>query len=155
MNLMGVLKDRLRADLTAAIKNRDEVRSTTLRMALTAVTNAEVAGEAQRELGEDEVLGLLTTEAKKRREAAAAFIGGGRPELAERERAEAAVLATYLPAQLSADEVAAIVAEAVAEAGVAGEGMRAMGRVMGLVQPRVRGRADGATVAAEARRQLE
>lgn len=151
---MGALKDRLRADLTGAIKSRDEVRSTTLRMALTAVTNAEVAGEAQRELGEDEVLGVLTTEAKKRREAAAAFTEGGRPELAERERAEAAVLATYLPAQLSADEVTAIVTEAVAEAGAAGEGMRAMGRVMGLVQPRVRGRADGAAVAAEVRRQL-
>lgn len=154
MPSMSALKDRLRADLTAAIKARDEVRSSTLRMALTALTNAEVAGKSQRELRDDEVLGVLTTEAKKRREAAEAFEAGGRQEMADKERAEAAVLADYLPEQLDEAEVAALVSEVIAELGVADQGMKAMGRVMGALQPRTRGRADGALVAAEVRRQL-
>ncbi len=151
---MSALKDRLRSDLTAAIKARDEVRSSTLRMVLTAITNAEVAGKEQRELSDDDVVGVLSSEAKKRREAATAFDDGGRPEMAEKERAEAAVLADYLPEQLSADDIAAIVTAAVEQTGAAGEGMRAMGKVMGAVQPQVKGRADGAAVAAEVRRQL-
>ena len=151
---MAMLKDRLRADLTAAIKARDEVRSATLRMVLTAITNAEVAGKEARELSDDEVVGVLTSEAKKRREAAAAFEEGGRAEMADKERAEGAVLADYLPEQLSTEEIVALVSAAIEQTGAAGEGMRAMGKVMGVVQPQVKGRADGAVVAAEVRRQL-
>jgi uncharacterized protein YqeY len=151
---MSALKDRLRADLTTSIKARDEIRSSTLRMVLTAITNAEVAGKEHRELTDDDILGVLSTEAKKRREAATAFDDGGRAAMADKERAEAAVIADYLPEQLGAADVAAIVTAAVEQAGAAGEGMKAMGRVMGLVQPQVKGRADGAAVAAEVRRQL-
>ncbi|WP_193665841.1 GatB/YqeY domain-containing protein [Nocardioides kribbensis] len=151
---MPALKDRLRADLTTAIKARDEVRSSTLRMVLSALTNAEVAGKQARELTDDDVVGVLTSEAKKRREAATAFADGGRDEMAAKERAEAEVIADYLPEQLSDAEVADIVSAAVAQTGAAGEGMRAMGKVMGLVQPQVKGRADGGAVAAEVRRQL-
>ena len=151
---MSALKDRLRADLTAAMKSRDEVRSGTLRMVLTAITNAEVAGKAARQLSDDEVVGVLSTEAKKRREAATAFADGGRQEMADKEVAEAAVIAEYLPEQMTTEEVEALVAETIAELGVAGEGMKAMGRVMGVLTPRTRGRADGGAVAAEVRRQL-
>lgn len=151
---MSDLKDRLRADLTASIKGRDALRSSTLRMVLTAVTNAEVAGKEAKELTDDEVLTVLTSEAKKRREAAEAFDAGDRPELAQKERDEAAILADYLPEQLDADEIAAIVAEVVESTGAAADGMKAMGKVMGAVQPRVKGRADGGAVAAEVRRQL-
>ena len=151
---MTSLKDRLRTDLTAAIKARDEVRSSTLRMILTAVTNAEVAGKVARSLSEEEIVDVLSSEAKKRREAAVAFEEGGRAESAAKERAEAAVIADYLPQQLSPEEIAAVVTEAVERLGVAGAGMKAMGQVMGVVQPQVKGRADGAAVAAEVRRQL-
>ncbi len=151
---MSTLKDRLRSDLTAAIKNRDQVRSSTLRMVLTAITNAEVAGKQARELSDDDVIGVLSTEAKKRREAATAFEEGGRSESAAKEQAEAAVIADYLPAQLSPEEIADLVTAAIAQTGAAGEGMRAMGKVMGVVQPQVKGRADGGVVAAEVRRQL-
>jgi len=151
---MSQLKDRLRADLTTAIKGRDEVRSSTLRMVLSAITNAEVAGKQARELSDDDIIGVLSTEAKKRREAATAFADGGRPEMAEKEVAEAAVIADYLPAQLSEQEIADLVTAAVAQLGVAGEGMKAMGKVMGVVTPQVKGRADGGAVAAEVRRQL-
>lgn len=151
---MSALKDRLRADLTAAIKQRDEVRSSTLRMVLTAITNAEVAGKQARELSDDDIVGVLASEAKRRREASTAFAEGGRSEMAAKEEAEAAVIADYLPEQLTAEEVTALVVAAVAQTGAVGEGMRAMGRVMGVLQPQVRGRADGAAVAAEVRRQL-
>ena len=151
---MSALKDRLRADLTAAIKARDEVRSSTLRMVLTAITNAEVAGKQSRELSDDDIVGVLSSEAKKRREAATAFEDGDRPEMAAKERAEATVLADYLPAQLSSEDVVAVVTAAVAQVGAAGEGMKAMGKVMAVVQPQVKGRADGGEVAAEVRRQL-
>ncbi len=151
---MSALKDRLRADLTTAIKARDEVRSGTLRMVLTAITNAEVAGKVARELSDDEVVGVLSTEAKKRREAAVAFADGGRQEMANKEVAEAAVIADYLPEQLTSAEIEALVSATIAELGVAGEGMKAMGRVMGVLTPQVRGRADGGAVAAEVKRQL-
>jgi uncharacterized protein YqeY len=151
---MSTLKDQLRTDLTTAMKARDEVRSSTLRMILTAVTNAEVAGKVAKELTDDEVLTVLAAEAKKRREAAVAFEEGDRPESAAKERAEAAVIQEYLPAQLGPEEIAAIVTAAVEQAGAAGAGPKAMGQVMGIVQPQVKGRADGAAVAAEARRQL-
>lgn len=151
---MAELKDRLRADLTAAIKARDALRASTLRMVLSAVTNAEVAGKQARELSNDEVLTVLTSEAKKRREAAEAFDTGNRPELAQKERDEAVILADYLPEPLTADEVRAIVTAAVESTGAAADGMKAMGKVMGVVQPQVKGRADGGVVAAEVRRQL-
>lgn len=154
MAAMSALKDRLRADLTAAMKARDELVASTLRMVLTAITNAEVAGKQARELSDDDVIGVLTSEAKKRREASTAFADGGRPEMAAKEQAEAGVIARYLPEPLSADEISDLVAAAIAETGAAGEGMRAMGKVMGRVQPQVRGRADGGAVAAEVRRQL-
>jgi len=151
---MNSLKDRLRTDLVTAIKARDEVRSSTIRMILTAVTNAEVAGSVAKELTDEDMLSVLSTEAKKRREAAVAFEEGGRPESAAKERAEAAVIADYLPAQLSPEEIAEIVTAAVGKLDAAGAGPKAMGKVMGLVQPQVKGRADGAAVAAEVRRQL-
>ncbi len=151
---MNSLKDRLRTDLVTAMKARDDVRSSTIRMILTAVTNAEVAGKTAKELSDDEMLSVLSTESKKRREAAVAFEEGNRPEMAAKERAEAAVIADYLPAQLSPEEIAAIVTAAVEKLGAAGGGPKAMGQVMGNVSPQVKGRADGAAVAAEVRRQL-
>lgn len=151
---MSALKDRLRADLTTAIKSRDAVRSSTLRMVLTAITNAEVAGKEQRELSDEDVIGVLSSEAKKRREAATAFDDAGRSELAEKEVAQAAVIADYLPAPLSDAEVGVIIDDAIAASGAAAEGMRAMGKVMGIVTPQVKGRADGAAVAAEVRSRL-
>jgi uncharacterized protein YqeY len=151
---MSVLKDRLRTDLTAAMKARDEVRSSTLRMVLTAITNAEVAGKEARELSDDDIIGVLSSEAKKRREAATAFTDGGRAEMAAKEAAEAEVIAEYLPAQLTGQEIADLVTSAIAQTGAADEGMKAMGKVMGMIQPQVKGRADGGAVAAEVRRQL-
>jgi uncharacterized protein YqeY len=142
----------LHADLNAAMKARDEVTTATLRMALTAVTNEEVAGKEARELSDDEVIRVLTRENKKRREAAEAFDGAGRPELAARERAEGEVLERYLPAQLGDDELVELVRAAIAETGAAS--MRDMGAVMKVVQPRVAGRADGKRVSDEVRRQL-
>ncbi|MDP9820996.1 GatB/YqeY domain-containing protein [Nocardioides massiliensis] len=151
---MSNLKDRLRTDLTASIKARDELRSSTLRMVLTAITNAEVAGKTQRELTDEDVVTVLSSEAKKRREAAVAFEEGGRTEAAAKERAEAEILADYLPEQLSEDEVRALISETIESTGAAADGMRAMGKVMGALQPKVKGRADGAFVAAEVKRQL-
>ena len=151
---MSDLKDRLRTDLTAAIKGRDTVRSSTLRLVLTAITNAEVAGKESRELTDDDVLTVLSSEAKKRREAADAFEEAGRADSAAKERAEAEVISDYLPAQLSDGEIADLVTSVVAQLDVSGEGMKAMGRVMGALQPQVKGRADGGAVAAEVRRQL-
>ena len=149
---MASLKDRLRNDLTGAIKGRDELRAATLRMALTAVTNEEVAGKAARELSDDDVLAVLRREAKKRREAAEAYDGAGRAELAQRERGELSVLEAYLPAQLSDEELRELVSAAVAESGASTA--REMGLAMRIVTPRVAGRADGSRVAAEVRRQL-
>ena len=134
------------------MKARDQVRTRTLRMALTSVTQEEVAGASARELTDEEVVKVLTREAKRRREAAEAFAAAGRDEQAAAERAEGAVLDAYLPAQLSDEEIAAIVAAVIAETGAAG--MAAMGQVMKATTPRVAGRADGARVAAEVRRQL-
>ena len=154
MLCMSDLKDRLRSDLTTAMKGRDELRSSTLRMVLTAVTNLEVSGKEAREVSDEDILGVLTSEAKKRREAAQAFEDAGRADSAAKERAEAGVIAEYLPAQLSDDEVRELVTAAIAETGAAELGMRGMGKVMGVVQPQVKGRADGGAVAAEVRRQL-
>ena len=146
------LKEQLRADLTTAIKSRDELTSATVRMVLTAVTTEEVAGKQARELSDDDIVKVLTREAKKRREAFEAYTQAGRAELAAREQAELGVIERYLPAQLSDDEVAELVRAAVAETGA--NDPKAMGQVMKVLTPRVAGRADGAKVAAEVRRQL-
>ena len=151
---MSTLKDQLHDDLTTAIKGRDELTSSTLRMVLSAITNAEKSGKQERTLTDEDVIGVLTSEAKKRREAATAFAEGGRAEMAAKEEAEAGVIAKYLPEQMTADEIAALVTGTIADLGVAGEGMRAMGKVMGVMTPATRGRADGGAVAAEVRRQL-
>src|SRR6201986_3162622 len=146
------LKEQLRTDLTEAMRARDQVRLRTLRMALTSITNEEVSGDSVHELSDEQVLRVLTREAKKRREAADAFAAAGRADQAEAERAEGEVLAAYLPAQLSDDELTALVAAAIAETGAAG--MPAMGKVMKTVRPQGAGRAEGGRVAAEVRRQL-
>jgi hypothetical protein len=149
---MPELKKQLRADLTASMKARDELRTRTIRMALTSVTNEEVAGATARELTDDEVLKVLTKEAKKRKDAAEAFAAAGREDQAAAERAEGDVLAAYLPAQLSDQDLTQLVAAAIDETNATG--MSAMGQVMKTVTPRVAGRAEGGRVAAEVRRQL-
>ncbi|RFU88317.1 GatB/YqeY domain-containing protein [Streptomyces triticagri] len=152
---MTTLKAKLQEDLTEAIRERDELRSSTLRLTLSAITKEEVSGTSARELSDDEVLKVITKEAKKRREAAEAFASGGRAEQAEREKAEGEILAVYLPKQLGDEELREIVAQAVAEAKAAGaEGPRAMGQVMKIVNPKVAGQADGGRVAAEVKQQL-
>ncbi|MER5749129.1 GatB/YqeY domain-containing protein [Streptomyces sp. NPDC002088] len=152
---MTTLKSKLQEDLNAAIRERDELRSSTLRLTLTAITKEEVAGKEKRELSDDEVLKVITKEAKKRREAADAFEQGGRAESAEREKAEGELLATYLPKQLSDEELNQIVAQAVQEAKAAGaEGPRAMGAVMKIVNPKVAGLAEGGRVAAVVKKLL-
>jgi uncharacterized protein YqeY len=149
---MSALKDRLKSDLTVAMKARDELSTATLRMVLTAVTTEEVAGSQARTLTDDEVLLVLGREAKKRREAAEAFDAAGRAELSTRERAEGQVIDRYLPQQLSDDELAELVRAAVTEAGATT--MRDLGSVMKLVQPQVIGRADGKRVSDLVRQQL-
>jgi uncharacterized protein len=146
------LKERLRTDLTTAMKARDQVRVATIRMALSAINTEEVAGDAHRELTDDEVITVLGREQKKRRESAEAFDGAGRTELAERERAEQAVLSDYLPTQISDEDLATIVAAVISETGAAEP--KQMGVVMKAVQPQVAGRADGRRVSAEVKRQL-
>jgi uncharacterized protein len=146
------LKERLRNDLTTAMKARDQVRVATIRMALSAINTEEVAGDAHRELTDDEVVTVLGREQKKRRESAEAFDGAGRTELAERERAEQAVLSDYLPTQISDEDLATIVTAVISETGAAGP--KQMGVVMKAVQPQVAGRADGRRVSAEVKRQL-
>src|SRR4029077_4186828 len=144
--------DRLRADLNDAMRARDQVRMRTLRMALTSITNEEVAGTSARDLSDEEVVKVLTREARKRREAAEAFGAAGRAEQAAAERAEGDVLADYLPAQLGDDELAELVAAAIPETGAAD--MKGMGHVMKQLTPGGAGRAGGARVAAEVRRRL-
>ncbi|QGN46402.1 GatB/YqeY domain-containing protein [Micromonospora sp. WMMD558] len=149
---MSTLKDRLTADMRTALKARDELTTSTLRMALAAVGTAEVAGKAKRELTDDEVLAVLTKEAKKRREAAVAFHDAGRIEQAAKETAEGEVLERYLPQQLSDEELADVVAGALAEGGFTGKAQ--MGPAMKAAQAAVAGRAEGGRVAGEVRRQL-
>ncbi|MEU1889307.1 GatB/YqeY domain-containing protein [Micromonospora sp. WMMD987] len=149
---MSTLKDRLTADMRAALKARDELTTSTLRMALAAVGNAEVAGKAKRELSDDEVLAVLTKEAKKRREAAAAFADAGRAEQADKETAEGVVLDRYLPKQLSGQELTELVAGALTTGGFTDKSQ--MGPAMKAAQAAVAGRAEGGRVAAEVRRQL-
>ena len=145
------MKARLRADLTAAMKARDPLTTGTLRMALAAVTTAEVAGTTAKELTDQEVMAVLAKEVRKRAEAAEAFAGAGRTESAEKERAAAAVLTAYLPSPLTDAELGALVAEAVdgAAADLGGPvTMRQMGQVIKAVQARADGRADGSRIAA-------
>ncbi|WDZ91111.1 GatB/YqeY domain-containing protein [Nocardiopsis sp. HUAS JQ3] len=149
---MSELKARLKNDLTTAIKARDKVRTGTLRMVLAAISTEEAAGSTSRSLGDDEITRLLTREAKKRREAAEAFDKGERPEQAAAERAESEVISDYLPKQLTDEELSSLVAEAVTETGA--DSPRAMGQVMKVVNPKIAGRAEGARVAAEVKRQL-
>ncbi|MGG2461547.1 GatB/YqeY domain-containing protein [Streptomyces sp. RGM 3693] len=152
---MTTLKAKLKDDLTAAIKARDELRSSTLRLTLTALQKEEVAGTEARELSDGEVEKIIAREAKKRREAAEAFDKGDRAAQADRERAEGEVLAEYLPKPLTDDELESLVAEAVAEAtGAGAEGPKAMGAVMKIVNPKVAGRADGGRVAAMVKKLL-
>ena len=148
---MSTLKAQLRSDLTAAMKARDELVKATLRMTLTAIGNAEVAGTEARELDDAEALKVIAKEAKKRAESAEAFAAAGRDELAAQERAEGEVLARYLPTQLTDDELAAIARAAVEDtAADLGErpGPRQMGLVMKQAQAAAAGRADGRRVAA-------
>ena len=152
MATVAALKERLRQDLNAAMKARDNVTTATIRMTLTAITQEEVAGAAARELSDDEVVRVITREGRKRREAAEAYDSAGRTDLAERERAEGQVLQRYLPAQLDDAELAELVRAGIAEAGATSA--RDMGAVMRIVQPRVAGRADGQRVSDEVRRQL-
>ena len=149
---MSDLKTRLHDDLTTSMKARDELRTATLRMVLTAVKTEEVSGGEARELDDAEVLKVLAREGKKRREAAEAYTQAGRTELAEREEAEGRVIDEYLPAQLSDTDLASLVADAVAEAGATSP--QQMGAVMKLVTPKVAGRAEGGRVAAAVKKAL-
>jgi uncharacterized protein len=149
---MSTLKGRLESDLRDSMKARDELVTSTLRMAIAAVRTAEVAGKQARELSDDEVLGVLTKEAKKRREAATAFRDAGRTDSADKELAEEEIIGRYLPAQLTDDEIAAIVSEALSTGGFTTQAQ--MGPAMKAAQAAVAGRAEGGRVAAEVRRQL-
>ena len=138
------LKETLKSDLTEAIRNSDKVVSGTIRMVLTAITNEEVSGKEARVLTDDEIITVLSREAKKRREAAEAFEQGGRADKAAAERAEGEVIATYLPAQLSEAELNQLITETIAAVGASGPSD--MGKVMGALKAKVAGKADGATV---------
>ena len=129
-------------------------RTDTVRVVLTAISEAEVSGRESHELTDQQVLDVVIKEAKKRREAEEAYVNADRPELAEKERAESAVLADYLPQQLTAEQITTLVAEAIAGTGAAELGLKGMGKVMGVVTPQTKGKADGGAVAAEVRRQL-
>ena len=146
------LKDKLKADLTESIRSRDELKSSTIRMILTSITNEEVSGKEARTLTDAEVITVLSREAKKRREAAEAFDQGGAKDRAERERAEGQVIATYLPTQLSNDELASLIKEAISSTGASGP--QGMGQVMKFLQPKVAGRVDGARVSAAVKEAL-
>jgi len=138
------IKDKLKLDLTEAIRSRDEIVSGTIRMVLTAITNEEVSGKEARQLSDEEVIAVLSREAKKRREAAEAFAEAGRTDKATLEKAEGEVIAKYLPAQLTEADIAAMIAEAIAATGAAGPAD--MGKVMGAIKGKIAGKADGNVV---------
>ncbi len=138
------IKEQLRLDLTEAIRGRNEVVSGTIRMVLSAITNEEVSGKEVRVLSDDEVITVLSREAKKRREASEAFDTAGRADKAALEKAEGEVIAKYLPAQLTADDIKAMIANAIASTGAAGPSD--MGKVMGAIKPLIAGKADGSVV---------
>ena len=140
------LKERLKSDLTEAIRARDEVRAGTIRMALTSITNEEVAGKEARILTDAEIITVLSREAKKRREAAEAYDSAGSKERGDRERAEGLVIAEYLPSQLSESELQEMIKTAIVETGVSGPS--GMGQVMKILSPKIAGRADGSKVSA-------
>ncbi len=146
---MTNLKEQLHMDLTASIKAKDSLTSGTLRMVLAAITNEEVSGKEARVLNDQDMITVLNREAKKRKEAATAYDDAKRPELADKERAELEIIQAYLPAALSDEDLAKIIAGAVAEVAASGAtGPSAMGAVMKIVSPQVSGRADGGAVAA-------
>ena len=138
------LKEKLQADLTEAIRGRDEVKSGTIRMLLSAITNEEVAGKAAKVLTDAEIITVLSRETKKRREAVEAFTAAKRDDLANKEKAEAVVIAQYLPEQLNKTEIKKMIAEAIAETNAAGPA--GMGLVMKVLQPKIAGKADGGIV---------
>jgi len=138
------IKEQLKLDLTEAIRSRDEIVSGTIRMVLTAITNEEVAGKEARQLSDEEVITVLSREAKKRREAAEAFADAGRTDKATLEKAEGEVIAKYLPAQLTEADIAAMIAEAITATGAAGPAD--MGKVMGAIKAKIAGKADGSVV---------
>ena len=138
------IKETLRSNLTEAIRSRDEITSSTIRMVLTAITNEEVSGKEARVLSDDEVITVLSREAKKRREASEAFEAAGRADKAALEKAEGEVIAKYLPAQLSTDDIKKMISDAIASTGAAGPGD--MGKVMGAVKGLIAGKADGSIV---------
>lgn len=149
---MSDLKQQISTDLTTAMKARDKVTSSTLRMVMTAIQNAQVAGDAAKELTDDEVLAVITKEGKKRRDAIAEYEKAGRAELAAAEQAELEVLEAYLPQQLSDAELESLVAQTVAEAGVTEKSQ--MGQAMKAAQAKVAGRAEGGRVAAAVKKHL-
>jgi uncharacterized protein YqeY len=138
------LKEKLQADLTDAIRSRNEVVSGTVRMLLAAITNEEVAGKVAKVLTDAEIITVLSREAKKRREAVEAYTQAKRDDLAGKEKAEAAVIANYLPAQLTEDEIKKLIQEAITETGASGPA--GMGLVMKVLQPKIAGKADGGVV---------
>jgi uncharacterized protein YqeY len=138
------IKEKLQSDLNGAIKSRNIVVTESIRMVLSAITNEEVAGKEKRELTDAEVITVLAREAKKRREAAEAFENGGRADRAAAERAEGEVIASYLPEQLTEDDIKKLIAETIAAVGAAGPSD--MGKVMGSLKAKVAGKADGALV---------
>ena len=146
------IKENLRGDLTEAIRSRDEITSSTIRMVLTAITNEEVSGKEARVLSDDEIITVLSREAKKRREASEAFDNAGRADKAALEKAEGEVIAKYLPAQLSVDDIKKMISEAIASTGAAGPAD--MGKVMGAVKPFIAGKADGSIVSTLVREAL-
>lgn len=140
------LKETLQHDLTESMRAKDEIVMATIRLALTAITNEEVAGKEAKTLNEAEIIQVLSREAKKRRESAEAFEAAGRADRAARERAEGEIIARYLPQQLSADELDALIKAAIAETGASGPA--GMGQVMKVLAPKIAGRADGGAVSA-------
>lgn len=146
------IKENLRSDLTEAIRGRDEITSSTIRMVLTAITNEEVSGKEARVLSDDEIITVLSREAKKRREASEAFDNAGRADKAALEKAEGEVIAKYLPAQLSVDDIKKMISDAIASTGAAGPAD--MGKVMGAVKPLIAGKADGSIVSTLVREAL-
>ena len=146
------IKESLRSDLTEAIRSRDEITSSTIRMVLTAITNEEVAGKEARVLSDDEIITVLSREAKKRREASEAFENAGRADKAALEKSEGEVIARYLPAQLSVDDIKKMISDAIASTGAAGPAD--MGKVMGAVKPLIAGKADGSIVSTLVREAL-
>ncbi|OMC31813.1 glutamyl-tRNA amidotransferase [Mycobacterium sp. GA-1841] len=154
---MADLKDKLRADLTDAMKSQDKLRTATLRMVLAAVQSEEVAGKQARELSDAEVIAVLARESKKRGEAAQIYTQNGRGELAANEHAEARVIDEYLPTPLTDAELADVADTAIAQvAEQLGErpGMRQMGQVMKAATAIAAGKADGARLSAAVKARL-